>query len=293
MYNMNQKRKFDGQSSPNKKSRPDHGRNERQASEKGALPKLPSIELELETVVFTHQGMLGAQHSHEPLRSYERLEFIGDAYIEAMATRLIWDHFKTLPAGRLSQIREILVKNETLGEYAVMYGFDKRVNILPGVRDNHKAWAKVKGDIFEAYVAAIILTDPVKGFQIAEDWLTQLWLPKLKDVKESGPNLKAKEDLAKTVMAKGIKLEYVDESPPVQLKCGMQTYFIGVYLTGWGWVKHHLGSGKGLNKVGAGNEAATKALENKPMIDQILVKRKASLDKAKAEKEAAEKQRSD
>ena len=226
-------------------------------------------------------------HAHPATQemTYDRLEFLGDAYIEVMATRLIWGSYKSLPAGRMSQIRELLVKNETLNEYALMYDFDKRLKAQEFQREDPKRWLKIVADVFEAYVAAIILSDPVNGFKLAEEWLVQLWQPKLKDVKVAAPNLKAKEELARKVMAKGINLHYRDEAPMEQLKGGMQTYFIGVYLTGWGWENQHLGSGTGLSKVAAGNEAAAAALENKSIMEQITVKRNKYLEKQKAEKE--------
>jgi ribonuclease-3 len=226
-------------------------------------------------------------HTHPATQevTYDRLEFLGDAYIEVMATRLIWGACRSLPAGRMSQIRELLVKNETLNEYALLYGFDKRLKAQDFQREDPKRWLKIVADVFEAYVAAVILSDPVSGFKSAEEWLVQLWQPKLKDVKTSAPNLKAKEELARNVMAKGIKLHYRDEAPMEQLKGGMQTYFIGVYLTGWGWEELHLGSGSGLSKVAAGNEAAAAALENKPIMEQITAKRNKYLEEQKMERE--------
>src|SRR5436190_8289568 len=84
-----------------------------------ALPKLPLIkDRSLEVAVFTHQGTVSRQSTSSTELSYDRLEILGDAYIEVIATRLIWDHFRSLPPGRISQIREMLVKNETLAQYA-------------------------------------------------------------------------------------------------------------------------------------------------------------------------------
>jgi ribonuclease-3 len=97
----------------------------------------------------------------------------------------------------------------------------------------------------------------------------------------------SKDELAKKIMGKGIKLKYINESPPIQLDGGIQTFFIGVYLTGWGWKDQHLGSGKGLNKTGAGNEAASKALANRPLIDDIAAIKIAFDEKVKAEREQA------
>lgn len=229
------------------------------------LPTLPPIlDDTLQKAVFTHPGL-----SNDNKATYDRLEILGDAYIELIATKLVWDKYQDIPSGRISQIRELLVKNETLSEYATRYGLDRRASVPHGYLDQPKRWTKTKGDIFEAYVAAVVLSNPVEGFKLAESWLTQLWLPKLTELGTENSTLQAKEALAKKVMAKGIKLKYVDERPPATLKGGMQTFFIGVYLTGWGWDRKHLGSGQGRNKAIAGDEAAKQALLNKPLIDRI------------------------
>ena len=91
--------------------------------------------------------------------SYERLEFLGDAYIELIASRLIFERFVQLTAGQMSQLRELLVKNETLGEYSKAYGFDKRLEagaiekMMEDSRSSggkgNKAFNKVMGDVFE------------------------------------------------------------------------------------------------------------------------------------------------
>lgn len=233
--------------------------------EEHGLPALPHISDEsLEKAVFTHPGL-----SNNNNATYDRLEILGDAYIELIATKLVWARFPAIPSGRISQIRELLVKNETLSEYATLYSMDARASVPQGYLDQPKRWIKTKGDIFEAYVAAVVLSNPVDGFKIVEDWLTQLWIPKLADLGSEKSELQAKEALAKKIMGKGIKLNYVAEREPVLLKGGLQTFFIGVYLTGWGWDKKHLGSGEGRNKAMAGDEAARQALLNVPLIDEI------------------------
>ncbi|EFW22834.1 hypothetical protein D8B26_006409 [Coccidioides posadasii str. Silveira] len=265
-----------------------------QPSEPKEQPNAPSSfeappikDKTLETAVFTHQGEVHAQAPSAVHSSYDRLEILGDAYLEVIATRLIWDRFQTLPAGRMSQIRELLVKNETLAQFSERYGFDRRVKIASDIRSQAKRWMKVKGDIFEAYVAAVILSDPVNGFNLVEEWLAYLWIPTLNHVQPENQAAHYKETLAKKVMGKGIKLRYINESPPINRKGGMQTFFIGVYLTGWGWQDQHLGSGSGLNKAAAGNAAAKQAVENHPLIDEIHAVKKSFDEKVKAEREKA------
>ena len=239
------------------------------------LPELPAIrDKSLADIPFTHPGVLGGRTTLDvSIMSYDRLEFIGDAYIELIATRLIFPRFPDLPAGRLSQKREMLVKNETLAEYSLAYGFDKRANLPKSYtqgQEKNKLWTKTMGDVFEAYVAAVILSDPAKGFAVAEAWLTQLWEPKL-SVSDNivAYDSNAKVQLATKIMGKGIKIHYRDEAPPnVIKKEGKIVFEVGVYLTGWGWENERLGSGKGLNKNEAGSKAATEALSN-PLTAEI------------------------
>ncbi|PKY03987.1 ribonuclease III [Aspergillus campestris IBT 28561] len=232
---------------------------------KGRLPPLPPIlDEKLERAVFTHPGV---NSNHDT--TYDRLEILGDAYIELIATKLIWTKFDRMASGRISQIRELLVKNETLSEYATGYGLDKRAIVPQDYLSQPKRWTKTLGDIFEAYVAAIILSDPICGYSVAEKWLKDLWLPKLGNVDARPSVCQAKEQLAKKIMGKGIKLRYVDERPPVQHRNGIQTFFIGVYLTGWGWHDKCLGSGQGPSKGIAGNAAAQAALQDRVLTDEI------------------------
>ncbi|KAL4761699.1 ribonuclease III [Aspergillus foveolatus] len=229
------------------------------------VPPLPPIkDDQLERAVFTHPGV-----AKDPRTTYDRLEILGDAYIELISTKLIWNKFQHIPSGRISQIRELLVKNETLAEYATQYGIDKKASVPAELYNQPKRWIKTKGDIFEAYVAALILSHP-DGYSVAETWLSELWSPKLDSFEESCSTFQAKEALARKINGKGAKLRYIDEKESVQHQGGTQTFFIGVYFTGWGWNNKHLGSGQGSNKTIAGDRAAQQALENTELIQEIV-----------------------
>lgn len=236
-----------------------------------SLPSLPLIsDRMLERAVFTHPGV-----NDKIEETYDRLEILGDAYIELFATRLIWDQFHGISSGQISQLRELLVKNESLAEYAIQYGLDSKANIPQDYVSQPRRWTKTMGDIFESYVAAIILSDPANGCNIAEKWLRVLWLPKLADARTHKSSLNAKDALARKIMGKGVKLQYLDERVPAQEGGGKQIFFIGVYLTGWGWCSRHLGSGRGPNKAVAGNEAAEQAIKNQSLITEVIRAKKS------------------
>ncbi|KAI5285121.1 hypothetical protein KEM54_000818 [Ascosphaera aggregata] len=253
------------------------------------LPAPPLIRDEvLKNAVFTHQSIAPDDPEGKRETNYDKLEFLGDAYIQILSTRFAWSRFSHLRTGRISQIREILVNNETLGTFAVAYGFDKTLRVKESYKELPKLWAKIKGDVFEAYVGAVVLSNPINGYEIVEDWLSELWTPKVQGIAREPPVKHYKEDLAKKIAGKGVKIRYIDESPAVRHKMGVHTFYIGVYLTGWGCTNRHLGSGKGPNKVEAGNEAALHALENHPLIDEIAAIKQDFDAKVRAERAKAE-----
>lgn len=150
----------------------------------------------------------------------------------------------------------------------------------------NKGFNKVLGDVFEAYVAAIVKSDLENGFAIVEKWLTALWAPKLEEAvkndrlssSQSNGNLTqtstanplevynptAKADLQKRIFAtQDVKLSYEKYQDSVELKgaeLGQNKHFVALYLTGYGYERKLLGKGEGKNKVEAGNWAAQQAM---------------------------------
>ncbi|KAI9784075.1 MAG: hypothetical protein M1816_001047 [Peltula sp. TS41687] len=314
---IGKRRKADENSPPNAVKVPSYSGTLNKTTD-GNLPKLPAIiDGTLEKRVFTHQGSIDAANSHRVDLSYERLEFLGDAYLECIATRIIYDRYPNLTAGKLSQIRESLINNVVLSEHAKRYGFHKRIDV---VNLDRKAITKVYADIFEAYVAAIVMQSPESGFATAETWLHALWTPRLKrwdqetssaktrgkptittttttavdndDVPSVQP-LHAKQELATKVLSKDIKLLYIDERPPdFTSEKGRQTFFVGVFLTGWGYECQRLGSGTGLSRKEASHHAAVDALTtNSDIVETIAAKKRAFDERVKAERQRAEKER--
>jgi len=239
------------------------------------LPDLPPIlDPSLAKIPFIHRWTAEKERLPSVDGSYERLEFIGDAYIELIASRLILPRFPQMSPGRLSQVREFLVKNETLAQFSLAYNFDELAEFPTAHKESRanasKLWTKTLGDMFEAYVAALIASDSKNGFATAEAWLVKLWTPKLLDRQDHNPpeNTAAKRDLAVKILTRGVKIDYRDEGQMKVNKEGKIWFKVGVYVTGLGWENQHLGTGKGLNKTEAGIRAAMEALLN-PLTAQI------------------------
>lgn len=264
------------------------------------LPPLPKIQdSEIESQVFRHPGLAGGP-------SYERLEWLGDAYLEMIATTLIFQTFTTTPSGRCSQIREQLIRNVTLAEYFRNYKMDQKAKLPQDValsgsrnprgRSSDKDLIKTQGDMFEAYVAGIIVSDPTDGLAVAANWLRALFSTSIKDQimrneagssssgndKTSQSNFPPKDQLARLIGWKGIVLEYRDM--PGEQKdenLGLPLYTVGVYLTGWGEQKKLLGTGTALKKKEAGQNAATMALGNKELMRTYELRKQALAEKLK------------
>lgn len=111
-------------------------------------PSLPQLPPHLADAPFRHIST-SDQRKSEAILDYEHLEFLGDAYLETIATRLIFTRFPELKVGRQSALREKLVQNKTLAGYARMYGFEKRLQMVGIEGATEKAKEKVLGDMIE------------------------------------------------------------------------------------------------------------------------------------------------
>lgn len=130
------------------------------------LPPLPPMpDKDLERMVLTHRGLSSDTN-------YEALEFLGDSFIYYAASEFVTQTFSQLSIGRKSQLREGLLRNANLAQYTVHYGLDKRATLPPEFGDDGKPGGskvkdkerqKVNGDLFEAYVGALIRARPPEG----------------------------------------------------------------------------------------------------------------------------------
>ncbi|KAM3421388.1 hypothetical protein BST61_g1784 [Cercospora zeina] len=312
---------------PPSTSSPHHMRAEVSTSVGTDLPQLPPVKDEYRQASFRHKSHY---HSSREVAAgdvtYERLEFLGDAYLELFASRLIYGRYPHLPAGRMSQLRELLVKNETLAEYSRAYRFHEMVEVGGEVenmmRDSHgrgnKGFNKILGDVFEAYVAAIVLSDfDAKGYDTAEQWCVALWAPKLLKALEQDPSIHhnesssqadarstydvdAKAKLQKRLCgANLVRLHYDTDKPTVELKgdkLGQNVHFIALYVESafFGVERKLLAKGEGKNKVEAGNWAAIKAMYDPTTMQfvdeleqKVLAERERRIEaKKRAEEEA-------
>ncbi|KAK1251095.1 hypothetical protein MKX07_005650 [Trichoderma sp. CBMAI-0711] len=256
-------------------------------------PLPPILDPKLAEEVFTHPG-LGLKYN------YERLEWLGDAYIELIASALIHQTFTQLRSGTCAQLRERCVRNITLAEFFRHYDMSRWAKLPGSFRDHmtlgrgrskDKDLLKTQADMFEAYVAAVILSDPEQGLITVVGWLKSLWGRTLKEDiykaevarsrSETQPtpggaiDSSAKQRLSVKIVTKGVTIEYKDLPGEKRDKnLGLPLFTVGAYLTGYGEVGRLLAVGTALSKKDAGNKAAEAALQNKRLIQAYEEKKK-------------------
>ncbi|KAK9374639.1 ribonuclease III domain-containing protein [Lipomyces chichibuensis] len=152
-------------------------------------PALPEIKNNnISKRIFLHKSLANERlkSSSESSQHYERLEFIGDSFINHIMSRLVYLHFPGVREGELTMIRIHLISNATLNSWAKLYGFDKKLEVSASAAKSTNVLVDVKSvaDTFEAYVAGL-LHDSDDGALIAEKWLSELAAPAIRNIKST------------------------------------------------------------------------------------------------------------
>ena len=110
-----------------------------------------------------HKSIGKRNDKGKPLNN-ERLEFLGDAVLDAIVGHIVYDHFPGKREGFLTNTRSKLVSRDTLGKLAEEMGLTRLI-LSAGHSNSHNSY--MAGNAFEALVGAIYLDqgyDAVMGF---------------------------------------------------------------------------------------------------------------------------------
>ena len=104
-------------------------------------------------IALTHKSSGQRNDKGRPLNN-ERLEFLGDALLDAVVGHIVYEHFENKREGFLTNTRSKLVSRETLGKLAQEMGLTELIQSNTSKRSHNSYMA---GNAFEALVGAIYL----------------------------------------------------------------------------------------------------------------------------------------
>lgn len=186
----------------------------------------------------------------EPLRSYERLEFLGDAVIAFVVSDRAYEMFPELREGELTRIRIGAVAGTTLSKVARQLGLDRAVDIgNREMRETGRGIESALENAFEALVAALYLD---AGLEVARAFVTSALEPFIRpDMAVPEHPKSALMELA-TASGKRVAFDIVSaEGPPHEVVFTADAVVDGAVL----------GTGVGRSKKQAETIAAEQALE--------------------------------
>lgn len=133
---------------------------------------------------------LALTHKSAGSPNNERLEFLGDSMLNAIAAEALYSRFDDVPEGVMTTARSQLVKGKTLAEIGFSLGLDKLMILGLGER-KHASTVKhsIVGDAVEALIGAIYVDSDFETCQrivlrFLSDRLEQVSLiPEFKDAK--------------------------------------------------------------------------------------------------------------
>ncbi|MBR6806505.1 MAG: ribonuclease III [Bacteroidaceae bacterium] len=204
--------------------------------------------LEPYRIALTHSSLTTSANKKRAMCN-ERLEFLGDAIIDAVVSDLLYTRFKKEREGFLTKSRSNLVCRETLNKVAIQLGLDKLV-LSHNVGRQHNNY--VYGNAFEAFVGAVYID---KGYDACKKFLLQRVFDHIVNVSTAATSdVNHKSRLIELSQKKHFPVEYrlVEEK-----NNSHGQYFVSeVYVCG-----RLFGSGDGFSKRESQQKASKAALE--------------------------------
>lgn len=191
--------------------------------------------------------------SHDQYSNYEKLEFLGDAVLQIIISKFLYDKHNYLSEGEMTVTRAYAVCGETLGRAATEMALDKYIFIgSSGKKKKINKNKSVLADVFESLTAAIYLDN---GLKAASEFVLGKLAKYVNEYASSGDNKDYKTKL------QHITQELFSEEPRYILKnekgpAHDRTFSIEVFVKG-----NQCGKGKGKSKKKAQQDAAKYALK--------------------------------
>ncbi|MEO0345927.1 MAG: ribonuclease III [Pseudomonadota bacterium] len=155
------------------------------------------------------------RHRSAQGRSNERLEFLGDAVLDTVVSRVLFDRFPHATEGVLSRLRASVVKDESLAEMSAGLGLGDLIALGPGeLKSGGARRDSIMADALEAVFGAVFIDG---GYAAAEHVILAVMRDRLETLELDAARKDAKTELQERLQRDGLALpEYAltDTSGP-------------------------------------------------------------------------------
>ena len=202
------------------------------------------------TTAFTHTSYANENNT----KSYERLEFLGDAIVDFLVGEYLFNNYPSLDEGMMSRVRAALVCEKALSELGAQIEIEKYMLLGHGAElSGERNRPSIVSDMFEALIAAMYLD---AGIDNTREFLYSIYGDKISKAVDSGQVIDYKTKLQEKLQKNGpctITYEILSAEGPVH-HC---LFEMQVSVNG-----KALGKGSAYSKKEAQQRAAQNALEN-------------------------------
>jgi len=211
-------------------------------------------DIMLLVTAFTHRSYVN-EHKKSTKEHNERLEFLGDAVLELVTTRFLFDNHDDAE-GVLTNWRSALVRTESIGEAASKHGFEKLLRLSRGEKkaSSDRARVQILANSYEAVIGALYLD---QGYDKAKEFIERTLFVTFEGILETGSWLDPKSKYQEVIQSEeGFTPQYkvMNEEGPDHDK----VFTVGVYVD-----EDLRAQGQGPSKQNAQVAAAERALNKK------------------------------
>lgn len=203
---------------------------------------------------FTHKSYIN-EHKDFGLSHNERLEFLGDAVLELVSTRHLFEKYPDQDEGKMTAFRSALVQGKHLAEVSRELGLGEYLLLSHGEeKSGGREKNYILANLLEALIGAIYLD---LGYQKAEKFIKDHILAHLDKIINEGHHIDSKskfQELSQEKENTTPHYELIEESGPDHDK----VFKMGVYLG-----EKLIADGSGSSKQKAELDAAQNALKEK------------------------------
>ncbi len=201
----------------------------------------------------THRSYLNEQKGQK-IEHNERLEFLGDAVLELLVSRYLFDKYPNKPEGELTSFRAAIVRTESLYEEAIKLNFGKFLYMSKGEEQTGgRTRPYILANAFEAIAGAIYLDRGLDTTKKFLEWSLFYKIPEIVSQRLDIDNKSKLQEISQDVLRETPIYKVIRTTGPDHAKVFTSAVLIKEKI---------FGKGKGYSKQESEQNAAKKALEN-------------------------------